>query len=1098
MAFSDDDDDDDDDDDEDDGRKFTGLDKNRTKLTEDSDATASEESDEEEEARPQRRNDEDEVSEAADDDDDEDEVESAAPGSVQELQQSGLAADHDLESFLQDDGISLDPNAVIEIPKTAFDIPFIVEYAPKNQKETGEIPGFFCKHCDFRSKSHNATKVKAHLACIPNQNVKVCMKEKQPANYAEMYQRQWEEYLKWRLDRSASKEQAHEEAKNRRNQSVEEMVAQGSTRNAKKAKQHRQSTGQISMKSPPASTGTLVLGQTFLPGTKENNVKMDHQIAAFCHRGGRSFNIVEDPDFLEILKLAKGISHDYKPPNRKLIAGDLLDMEYKLQYKRNMELLQSEADVYGLALYADGATIAKTPFINILGSGVKKTNACLEIHDCTGQMEEGGKKDSKYIYDLMMKHILNVDPKKTIVDMVIFDGASNMQKAGKMIEHACPKITCVHGGEHLVSLFFSDVAKTSIGKMLIKLCRKFYKWFGGRHHSCYALFQQASSDHNGRAIGLIRPADTRMGGYWIAWTRIYRLKDVFASVFANKKFKELKKDQRPPLEIVQLFKSDDFWTNIYAFLRAMHGPLRILRYCDMKTPIMDKLYYLGSQATTDLIRHRKTFNDWEELATEKNSFISLINAVLNVDDDATTTEERLLELENFGSGFRHAGIEELDPDDDLNFSFNNDSKFWGQIILSWRARFKQMTNPYVYAGWTLSPHSIIQNHVKENLNGGIKEIISSLVLKLLVAPDDDAQRYDQSCGSVLNQYWSEWDEFNTRTGKFAATKHFWKSGDIDTNKTWQWHKNNSFYETQFFGKFACRVTSKIAGIGNAERCWGDVKTLKDGKRSHLSSGATSKQATIYGSACAERAEREMLRKRHDQEFTMWDDIDMDALGLQRFGKTSENVRPSVQPKKFKCYMEDWEASAIKDKDPLASVKLVGKYGGIFYLEGNVRYRIHLIKMNFIKDKENKKKCWHVLGCTDSYDPDVNDEETFDNMEINNDLHGLIYTYYHEANDKTVEMVVAPGTVDEMGKWIWKHDEVPTGKKKASATHQKEKASATRAGASSSRAVESTSRAPSSSRAAASSTASARTTGSSPGKRGNLSSSSKPSAKKSRR
>jgi len=93
-----------------------------------------------------------------------------------------------------------------------------------------------------------------------------------------------------------------------------------------------------------------------------------------------------------------------------------------------------------------------------------------------------------------------------------------------------------------------------------------------------------------------------MGGYWIAWTRIYRLKDVFASVFANKKFKELKKDQRPPLEIVQLFKSNDFWTNIYAFLRAMHGPLRILRYCDMKTPIMDKLYYLGSQATMDLIK----------------------------------------------------------------------------------------------------------------------------------------------------------------------------------------------------------------------------------------------------------------------------------------------------------------------------------------------------------------------------------------------------------------------------------------------------------------------------------------------------------------
>jgi hypothetical protein len=205
-----------------------------------------------------------------------------------------------------------------------------------------------------------------------------------------MYQRQWEEYLKWRFDKSSFKKQAHEEAKNRSRQACEAMVALGSTRNATKAKKYRQSTGQIPMKSPPASAAPLLRGQTFFPGTKENNLKMDHQIAAFCHRGGRPFNIVEDPDFLEILKLAKGISHDYKPPNRKLIAGKLLDLEYKLQYKRNLDLLGAEADVYGIALYADGATIAKTPFINILGSGVQKTNACLEIHDCTGQMEEGG------------------------------------------------------------------------------------------------------------------------------------------------------------------------------------------------------------------------------------------------------------------------------------------------------------------------------------------------------------------------------------------------------------------------------------------------------------------------------------------------------------------------------------------------------------------------------------------------------------------------------------------------------------------------------------------------------------------------------------
>jgi hypothetical protein len=742
-----------------------------------------------------------------------------------------------------------------------------------------------------------------------------------------------------------------------------------------------------------------------------------------------------------------------------LIAGALLNMEYNLQYKRNLEVLANEADVYGLALYADGATIAKTPFINILASGALKTNACLDIHDCTGHMEEGGKKDAQYIYELMMKHIGNIDPKKNLVDMVIFDGASNMQKAGQMLEKACPKITCVHGGEHVVSLFFSDVAKTSIGKMLIRLCRKFYKWFGGRHHSAYALFMQFSYEFNdGKAIGLIRPADTRMGGYWIAWTRIYRLKPAFEAMVASKKFQELKKDQRPPLEVIQLLKNDEFWRHLNWFLSAMHGPLRILRYCDMKSPIMDKLYYLGCQATKDLQSKVKAFNDWELRATEKHGFMSLITAILKVQDDSVTTEEKIRESETFGIGKHHAGIEELDSSDELYFNVPV-GDFGASVVYAWKARFDQMKNPYVMAGWTLSPHSVIQKHVKDNLNGDIKDTISALVVKLLVPEDDDRARYERSCGGVLNQYWVEWNEFNTRTGKLAASKFFWTSSDIDTNKTWQWHKTNTYFETCFLGKFACRVTSKIAGIGNAERCWGDVKTLKDGKRAHLSSEATSKQATIYGTACAERAEREMQRKRGDQEFIMWDDVDMDGLGVDKYGiSPMEKMDDYIPPKKFNCFIEDWEAAAMKDKDPMNCVKLTSKYGGLRYKEGRTRYTIHPIKMNLMKGETGKGKTWHALGCTDDYNEDVCEEDSFDNMEINEDLCGLIFTYYKESGDRGFEIVTKTGTVDEKGKWIWKDDSGPANKKQK-AKKKPAPVAPIRASASSSRTAASSSRGP---------------------------------------
>ena len=47
------------------------------------------------------------------------------------------------------------------------------------------------------------------------------------------------------------------------------------------------------------------------------------------------------------------------------------------------------------------------------------------------------------------------------------------------------------------------------------------------------------------------------------------------------------------------------------------------------------------------------------------------------------------------------------------------------------------------------------------------------------------------------------------------------------------------------GFVACRVTSKLCGIGPAERSWGGVKQIKTGQRSHLSGESTEKRSIIY-------------------------------------------------------------------------------------------------------------------------------------------------------------------------------------------------------------------------------------------------------------
>jgi hypothetical protein len=102
-----------------------------------------------------------------------------------------------------------------------------------------------------------------------------------------------------------------------------------------------------------------------------------------------------------------------------------------------------------------------------LGSNPNNPFALLDIVDCTSEMAKGGKKDAKYIAGLLKPIIARIeqmkDPnnKKTdhrgVVDLVLFDGASNVQNAGKLVFINYPCITVVHGIEYVVTLFFKDI-----------------------------------------------------------------------------------------------------------------------------------------------------------------------------------------------------------------------------------------------------------------------------------------------------------------------------------------------------------------------------------------------------------------------------------------------------------------------------------------------------------------------------------------------------------------------------------------------------------------------------------------------------------------
>jgi hypothetical protein len=176
------------------------------------------------------------------------------------------------------------------------------------------------------------------------------------------------------------------------------------------------------------------------------------QISDMIHACGLPFSLASHPKFRAVLQLAKQVPATYQPPTRNSIATHLLELNYDAYMEKNAKLLKKEADKYGLTVYGDGATVKRMPLVNALVSGVHMPMAILEIFNCSSHMADGKQKDASYIAQQFMPLLDQLDPDKVLIVLVFFDGASNVQKAGCIVEANKPLITSLHGAEHVASL----------------------------------------------------------------------------------------------------------------------------------------------------------------------------------------------------------------------------------------------------------------------------------------------------------------------------------------------------------------------------------------------------------------------------------------------------------------------------------------------------------------------------------------------------------------------------------------------------------------------------------------------------------------------
>ena len=193
-----------------------------------------------------------------------------------------------------------------------------------------------------------------------------------------------------------------------------------------------------------------------------NSADLDAAIAQLVYCKALPFSFGECPYFQRVIDVARSAPSGYKPPKRGLLAGEMLDLAYTTQLERDLKQLMIDADIFGIAFFVDGATIHKCPLINLFASTLHCPAVLINIIDCTARLVAGEKKDGYFISSLFLPVIECLDVLKDKADIAFFDGGSNFQLAGRIIRARFPRVTVVHGLEHVLSLVFVDISKIPV------------------------------------------------------------------------------------------------------------------------------------------------------------------------------------------------------------------------------------------------------------------------------------------------------------------------------------------------------------------------------------------------------------------------------------------------------------------------------------------------------------------------------------------------------------------------------------------------------------------------------------------------------------
>jgi hypothetical protein len=146
-----------------------------------------------------------------------------------------------------------------------------------------------------------------------------------------------------------------------------------------------------------------------------------------------------------------------------------------------------------------------------------------------------------------------------------------------------------------------------------------------------------------------------------------------------------------------------------------------------------------------------------------------------------------------------------------NVSEDTGDERMGDIMMNhWKKRSEKLGTDISIAGWMCSADPLVMKDVNDNHLGDPQTAVIQLLKKWYLY---EVEYNTEKMGELINRFWQEFEEFQTKTGPYANRECIFRSHiDLSNGNLHFWHKKETLRLTTIFGRFACRVCSKILGI----------------------------------------------------------------------------------------------------------------------------------------------------------------------------------------------------------------------------------------------------------------------------------------------